>query len=156
MKFLALFTIAAAALPSALAFCCHGILGQPCADGTKGTPCCATQSCNIFCCACGGHCRTNGKRDVFSNLESREVSDAFAMADADNSGNVTLDQYLYYMHAPTAEGEEKTVYIDWFKKLVPSTCPHHPLRSCDTDVDVMKRHDKNGDGVITPDEISLQ
>ena len=41
--------------------CCAGCpLSGRCPDGTSCTPlfnCCATGSCNIFCCSCGGVCR---------------------------------------------------------------------------------------------------
>lgn len=51
MKFITVSAFVLSAITAVSAFCCSG---PQCADGTGGTPCCATQSCNIFCCACGG------------------------------------------------------------------------------------------------------
>lgn len=96
-----LFTILALA-SHALAFCCSG---PQCADGTNGTPCCATESCNIFCCACGGICRgSSGRRrrglellagggdgSVFAERDPG-ADEAFAQADAGQNGNLTMDR----------------------------------------------------------------
>lgn len=87
MKTIATIVFFAQALPAVLAFCCSG---PQCADGTAGTPCCATQSCNIFCCACGGHCRTNSKM----LLERDPSEEAFATADSAGNGNLTLSRKL--------------------------------------------------------------
>ncbi|KAI1844763.1 hypothetical protein JX265_011300 [Neoarthrinium moseri] len=127
MKFFSIALLASAALPGVLSFCCSG---PQCADGTGGTPCCATQSCNIFCCACGGHCRgTSSKRELLAfDPRVDESMAAFEAADKSGNGNLTLDDYLEYMSVPDSK---KDMWTQWFDK-----------------------HDKNGDGIITADEIS--
>ncbi|KAJ2983350.1 hypothetical protein NQ176_g756 [Zarea fungicola] len=140
MHFFTVFTLVAAGLPSALAFCCHGIAGQPCADGTKSTGCCATASCNVFCCACGGHCRTNSRRSinpavvVFDRADEsgrEETAQAFAQADTDNAGNLTVAKYVAYMDG--TRGGPEDVWVSMFRKF-----------------------DRNGDGVLTLDEVDRE
>ena len=49
--------------------------------------------------------------EVEENLYSRDTAEAFAMADVDGSGNVTLSQYLAYMNV---DGQSE-VHSNWFK-----------------------------------------
>ncbi|EHA47735.1 hypothetical protein MGG_03791 [Pyricularia oryzae 70-15] len=129
MKFITVSAFVLSAITAVSAFCCSG---PQCADGTGGTPCCATQSCNIFCCACGGHCRGTSKRSVVPDIFQRDVDSAFRLADVGGNGTISLPQYLKYMEVD-AQSDKMQMWEDWFKK-----------------------HDKNNDGVITIDEISLE
>lgn len=116
MMFLPLITIAISVLPSVMAVCCETNC-MTCDDGTKGTPCCAHGRCNIFCCNCDDGCRQGNachKRDNVFELATRSesVTAAFAAADVDGTGAVTLEQYLDYM---VVEGENEA-WVEWFKK----------------------------------------
>ncbi|KAK8873519.1 Protein Diedel [Apiospora arundinis] len=131
MKYIAALTIAASAIVAANAFCCGSDDNCMCADGSDGTPCCATGSCNIFCCNCDGNCR-GSKRGLAADLFARNpIEEAFALVDTEGNGNITLPQYLTYMQVP-ADSSTVDTWQTWFEK-----------------------HDKNSDGIITPDEISL-
>lgn len=55
---LAILFIVVLETPQVLSACCNAGSGGSCADGTTSTPCCGFRSCNIFCCACKGGCRT--------------------------------------------------------------------------------------------------
>ncbi|KKY18780.1 hypothetical protein UCDDS831_g05803 [Diplodia seriata] len=63
--------------------------------------------------------------------DTAEITDteAFGAANVDGTGNLTLLQYTQYMGA--ADGDQ--VYVNWFNK-----------------------HDKNGDGIVTADEVRLE
>ncbi|KAL8377465.1 hypothetical protein RB595_008243 [Gaeumannomyces hyphopodioides] len=132
MKFFATAAVLVSAITAVNAFCCGASIGGQCADGTRGTPCCATQSCNIFCCACGGHCRGSGKRSL-PDAFRRDADAAFSLADTAGEGKITLPQYLAYMNVDTENTETSQVWKDWFAK-----------------------HDKNNDGFITADEVSSE
>ncbi|KAB2573525.1 hypothetical protein DBV05_g7804 [Lasiodiplodia theobromae] len=148
MRYSAIFAAASALLPLVRADCCSAgkCLQQmgwddegwcakwACDDDTQGTPCCGYGSCNIFCCNCDGGCRRAGgapagRRSDMSprDPESNGSDEAFAAADTDKSGNITLQEYTNYMNV----GSDSVKHIAWFLK-----------------------HDKNDDGVITPDEVS--
>lgn len=171
--------LALSALPVIVAFCCDGRCEKDwegdcvtcyfCRDGTCGTPCCATASCNIFCCACGGGtwgfqlveshirklslliiplqtivCRGSRAFDLEADADD-DPSDVFALADTSGTGKLTLDQYLVYMEA----GQNATVWVDYFNSWVRiSLLPQ--IREYLT----IFRFDKNGDGMITIDEVS--
>ncbi|KAK3391291.1 hypothetical protein B0H63DRAFT_390389, partial [Podospora didyma] len=102
------------------------------ADGTRGKPCCATRRCNIFCCSCGGHvlgcCSQPVLTTLFNAWQPDEVN-AFRLVDVEGKGNVTVIDYLSYMNV---EGEPG-IWVEWFRK-----------------------HDANGDGVITVDELCAE
>ncbi|KAK8137954.1 hypothetical protein PG984_001334 [Apiospora sp. TS-2023a] len=68
--------------------------------------------------------------DPFASSPVEEEEEAFALADTDGSGNITLTQYLAYMRV-SGDDSVKATWAAWFNK-----------------------HDKNRDGVITPDEIT--
>lgn len=93
MKIVLIVSLATQALPAVLAFCC-GSEGDGhlhyCGDYTAPTPCCATGSCNIFCCACEGVCRGSSK--LLLKRNPGEVS--FSLADSAGNGNLTLDREL--------------------------------------------------------------
>ena len=59
-------------------------------------------------------CRTSSRRrdGLTLTTEKRDTDDAFALADTDNAGNITLAKYLAYVNV---EGEPK-MYTDWFAK----------------------------------------
>ncbi|OJD28618.1 uncharacterized protein BKCO1_1420002 [Diplodia corticola] len=144
MQFSTLLALLSAVAPFAAADCCSAVgysgalasNGQPCADGTKGTPCCGYGSCNAFCCACNGGCRTaSAKRDsgmlkVVVRDQSNDAEDveAFNAATAGGTEPLTVQRYTSYMNA---SADDQT-YVDWFNK-----------------------HDKNGDGVLSLDEVRL-
>jgi len=129
MKFILALAATLSMVPTVLGACCD--LATTCGDGTRGTPCCATGKCNIFCCACKGHCRKKRWDEVPDALLSkREFEDTFAAADVGGKGYMSLADYLNYMGA-TADKEPK-MWVDWFL-----------------------RHDVNGDGVVTQDEVTL-
>ncbi|KAK0615427.1 hypothetical protein DIS24_g11833 [Lasiodiplodia hormozganensis] len=145
MRYSAIFAAAAALLPLVSADCCNAdkclqpmgwdewCAKYSCDDDTQGTPCCGYGGCNIFCCNCDGGCRRAGgapagRRGLMSARDDKDASDAaFNAADTDNSGNITMQEYTNYMNV----GDNSVKHIAWFLK-----------------------HDKNDDGVITPDEVS--
>lgn len=57
---------------TAAADCCSSN-GGICGDCSQGTPCCATGSCNIFCCNCDGTCRS-GPCDACPPAATAETS----------------------------------------------------------------------------------
>ncbi|KAK7924353.1 hypothetical protein PG985_006407 [Apiospora marii] len=131
MKYLAAVGVIALAISVVNALCCLADDYGWCYDGTPGTPCCATQGCNAFWCACGGECRHKSEDSLATDsFVSSPVGEAFALADTDGSGNITLPQYLAYMRV-SGNDSVKAIWTAWFNK-----------------------HDKNHDGVITPDEIT--
>ncbi|KAK0662624.1 hypothetical protein DIS24_g1866 [Lasiodiplodia hormozganensis] len=69
---------------------------------------------------------TNGMERRTDELTDTE---AFGQANVDGTGNLTLNQYIQYMGATN----DDEVYVSWFNK-----------------------HDKNGDGIITADEVRLE
>ncbi|KAF2142729.1 uncharacterized protein K452DRAFT_297275 [Aplosporella prunicola CBS 121167] len=134
MKLSTALVLFATLLPFAAAGpCCNSKNGN-CGDGTRGTPCCGYRTCNIFCCDCGGGCRHSISLNKFTlaRLQSKHASgaeEAFELAKEADTGELTLRQYTEYMGVAA----DDPVYVDWFYK-----------------------HDTNGDGVITVDEIRLQ
>ncbi|KAK8055103.1 hypothetical protein PG993_000330 [Apiospora rasikravindrae] len=131
MKYITALVVAATAISAAHAFCCDSNSKGFCKDGSEGTPCCATESCNIFCCNCDGSCRSSKRSFAADPFASKPVEEAFALADAEGNGKITLPQYLAFMRVPKEDDEVKAVWAAWFNK-----------------------HDKNHDGVITPDEVT--
>ncbi|KAF9630114.1 hypothetical protein BFW01_g295 [Lasiodiplodia theobromae] len=125
-----IFAILSVLAPFAAAHCCHVINeNNECRDGSWGTPCCGQGGCNIFCCNCDGGCRSdNRKLASRATIDGAADADSFSVADVDGTGNLTLAQYTQYMGAT----EDDEIYVNWFKQ-----------------------HDKNGDGVVTPDEVRL-
>ena len=135
MKFFAAAAVLFSTITAVNSFCCGNPLGgRECGDGTQGTPCCATGRCNAFCCACSGRCRDNFKRGLglADPFTSADVESAFAMADTAGEGRISLPQYLSYMNVDTADAKKSQMWQDYFVK-----------------------HDKNNDGFLTIDEISL-
>ncbi|KAK7970051.1 hypothetical protein PG996_001511 [Apiospora saccharicola] len=137
MKYLAAVGVIASAISAVNAICCLSDDQGWCNDDTYGTPCCAAQTCHLFCCACDGQCRNETgsslATDPFGSSpaqEEEEEEEAFALADTDGSGNITLTQYLAYMRV-SGDDSVNATWAAWFNK-----------------------HDKNHDGVITPDEIT--
>ncbi|KAB2569026.1 Protein Diedel [Lasiodiplodia theobromae] len=140
-----LMTILSTVAPIVVAECCGAgfchkttpncFTPNACADGAWATPCCGRGKCNIFCCACDGGCHNPklAKRLNIKGMERRtaELTDteAFGQANVDGTGNLTLNQYIQYMGATN----DDEVYVSWFNK-----------------------HDKNGDGIITADEVRLE
>ncbi|KAK7705966.1 hypothetical protein SLS57_009883 [Botryosphaeria dothidea] len=79
-----------------------------------------------------GSCRNRNRLGKVATAgTTAEVTDteAFRLANVDGSGKLTLQQYTEYMGA----AEDDEVYVNWFNK-----------------------HDKNGDGIITADEVRLE
>ncbi|KAI6081919.1 hypothetical protein F4821DRAFT_264480 [Hypoxylon rubiginosum] len=133
MKYLTVLSFFGAALPLVLAECCNSPRTGNCAGGHEPTPCCGKGSCNLFCCACKNGCWTakiKNRYNLVPDLFERDADSAFAMADKSNNGTVSLEDYLEYMNV--GQGDEQ-IWVTWFQK-----------------------HDKNGDGLITVDEIRLE
>ncbi|CAG7818318.1 unnamed protein product [Allacma fusca] len=94
-------------------FCCtvQNSTSGLCPDGTKPTPCCATQSCNVFCCNCDGKCR------VYKNsLQTPDVNtvDKFRWIDTNGDGMVDEDEALFYIN--TNRGSTKGFKFDAYDK----------------------------------------
>ncbi|KAF2630906.1 hypothetical protein BU25DRAFT_446474 [Macroventuria anomochaeta] len=151
-----LFLVAAIAPVSVLSCCgtggttlqCLGKSTKVCDDLTSGTPCCGNGKCNVFCCNCDRGCRkssnaigiTEACNRIFGSTWRKtsrslgELSDleddksVLAIADTDKSGDVSLAEYLQYM----GQREDNAEYVNWFKQ-----------------------HDRNGDGVLSDDELRL-
>lgn len=73
----------------------------------------------------------------------------FNAANTDNTGKLTLDQYLKFMGLPPIY--EHTIYGTWFNLLVATT----PVPWSTRGMMLIEwlRHDKNGDGFVTFDEM---
>ena len=83
--------------------CCAGCpLSGECPDGTGCTPlfsCCATGSCNLGCCNCGGECRQSSVINRFlsrADIQEKNLDIAtqrFDQLDADNNGAVDYQEF---------------------------------------------------------------
>eukprot|EP00092_Neocalanus_flemingeri_P099355 GFUD01126746.1.p1 GENE.GFUD01126746.1~~GFUD01126746.1.p1 ORF type:complete len:107 (+),score=16.03 GFUD01126746.1:26-346(+) len=71
--------------------CCpSSIFKYECEDGTTVFPwqCCSTETCNIFCCNCGGPCRSPNETVVEAPKELNELQKLFF------SNNIPIIQVL--------------------------------------------------------------
>ncbi|MFY9822223.1 MAG: hypothetical protein WAM82_12650 [Thermoanaerobaculia bacterium] len=89
-----LLVVFAAAIFSApaLAICCSNNGSGECKDGTHAA-CCATGSCNVFCCNCDGTCRTGPCMASPDAVASAATIDRFNSIDLDKSGGISLKEF---------------------------------------------------------------
>ncbi|KAI0968293.1 hypothetical protein F4678DRAFT_443954 [Xylaria arbuscula] len=130
--------------PAKPAFCCGAFyqgLDLICHDCVNHGFCCATGSCNIFCCNCDGHCRTGAcsvsslpenEDGLGSTFEGPNVNGKVTL-NAD--GSISLGQFLTWVFEngdPTALDNTARV-LAW--------------------IDHYNLYDANNDGLVSADEI---
>ncbi|CAG7721624.1 unnamed protein product [Allacma fusca] len=109
--------------------CCKWAFSDDCEDGELGTPCCGRgeKGCNFFCCNCDGGCRTQNKtRKTNSKRQatSTDLYNRYRSLDINGDGDVDEAEATHYARQiRQAEGFEFAAY------------------------------DKDGDGVLSPEEI---
>ncbi|KAF9634239.1 hypothetical protein BFW01_g5134 [Lasiodiplodia theobromae] len=126
MRFSTISTIVVALAPFALADCCY--LNQKtglCNDGTIPTPYCGKGRCTWFGCDCTGGCRSPKSRIMQRQTPDAETTDAFNKASG-GTGKLTEPQFAAFVGLPADDPTISQLFKD---------------------------HDKNGDGVITVDEL---
>lgn len=75
--------------------CCGCPSSRTCADGLKCFfSCCATGACNIFCCNCDGHCRTDSLIAQSTVADGAEALLAFQSIDTDANGGIDHSEFV--------------------------------------------------------------
>lgn len=96
VKSIAIIVVAAQGLPDVVALRCASLV---CWD-LKPRHCCATGSCNIFCCNCDGRCV-----NTYGLLTQMAPGDeALPLADFARDGNLTLNRNLKLKNSQKATG----------------------------------------------------
>ena len=101
--------------------CCGGCpLSGSCSDNTGCTPwinCCATGSCNWFCCNCGGVCRRSLLQNLLSEakIEADNLEEAvkrFNHFDTDKNGAIDFNEMKQVNRGPAYVGEAAFQSVD--------------------------------------------
>ncbi|CAG7734546.1 unnamed protein product [Allacma fusca] len=105
--------------------CCELAWKEECDDYEMGTPCCGVGSCNMFCCNCEGGCRTWDPNKMYKRqATSTDPYDKHRSLDINGDGDVDEADATYYVRqSRQTEGFEFSAY------------------------------DKDGNGVLSPEEI---